>query len=77
MGTNERHEIAADLECRDGITKSLMTPTPVEKHQVEDSTLPEKAKPGSEGKLGLTPYEEHNIESPSHEDFEPTLERQA
>lgn len=50
MCTNERHETTADLECCDGSTKSLMTPTPVEKHRVVDSTLPENAESGLDGK---------------------------
>lgn len=77
MGTNERHETTSDLECSDGITKSLMTPTLDEKPHDEDSTLPEIAKSGSDGEFDPTLNEEHNNEDSSQGELELTLKRKA
>lgn len=77
MGTNERHETTSDLECSDGITKSLMTPTLDEKPHDVDSTLPEIDKSGSDGEFDPTLNEEHNNEDSSQGELELTLKRKA
>lgn len=66
MAVNERHDTAADLECCDAITESLMTTTHDEKHHKEDSTLPINPKLGSDGEFETTP----NEENPSQGDLE-------
>lgn len=77
METNERHETTPDLECSDGITKPLMTPTLDEKPHGEDSTLPEIDKSGSDGEFDRALNEEHNNEDSSQGELELTLKRKA